>query len=200
MDCTQDRAACYPTCAYLRSASWQSTVRIQPRDHPHKTWWEQGANTAELSAWKLGGPWAKDACAIWILPLVNKHYNGVFLFVTGSSVPEGRMACALSMSCYFYICFMLFLFWLLPLFIFLVTLQTLTWRQLSMYFMVLSLTLAMYKHVLLQLGSHLQNPGNSSGAKSINLIFQIDRKRDISTHSEHSLWSLGPAFSSSVHW
>lgn len=54
----------------------------------------------------------------------------------------------------------------------------------SICFMVLSLSLVMYKRVLLKLGTHLQNPRNPNGAR---IILQIDRKRDISTHFEHSL-------------
>lgn len=60
----------------------------------------------------------------------------------------------------------------------------------STYFMILSLILVTHEHVLLKVGTHLQNPGNPNGARNINLMLQIDRKRGISTHFEHSLGYL----------
>lgn len=80
---TRERTAC---SQLVPAASPQGTPR---RDPPHQTRWEKGVSTAELSAWKFGGAWAKDACAVWVLPLLRFYL----------SVLKGRMARAHGTSC-----------------------------------------------------------------------------------------------------
>lgn len=177
---TRERTAC---SQLVPAASPQGTPR---RDPPHQTRWEKGVSTAELSAWKFGGAWAKDACAVWVLPLLRLYL----------SVLKGRMARAHWTSCCSYIYFMLSLFCLFPFFIFLVALQTLTWRPnypcLSWSFLSLLLCTSSSEWDLV-----CRILGTPIKQGLLTLLYKLV-DIDTYTHFEHSLWASGPAFSSSV--